>query len=560
MEVIKKLYNFKFLLCLILLLGFVIRVYSLNDVPGGFHADEAAFGYNAYSILQTGKDEDGNSFPIVLKSFGDYKGALYAYTNIPFIATLGLNPFAVRLPSVIFSTFSILLLFILVKELTKNKKIALISSFLLAISPWDINISRVTGDVILGVFFCLLLSIFLTKLNEDNSFKWLIFSVLSGLMAILSYAPFRFYVVILSFIFLLFSINKFKNQFIFNKKIFIIILSFIALGIFYSLIGSIERFNQLSIFSNPQTKLVMEEQIREDKFTSVLMTRAFHNKITNYGRTILFNAQQYFTLDFLALNGGYPHRERTPGVGLFYLWEIPFLLIGIYIIFKTKNKKGFIFLAWWVLLLLPVFITFDEIPNVHRTLIILPAICVIIAFGISEALNYKILNRSKIYKPIFLLFLFIIVYEFSYFLHQYFVHQNVHQPWYRGYTYKELVLKLNNYNPKYKKIVITKANSSPYIYILFFSKYDPKKYQKEGSPRDLNYSGFDKYFFDPSDCPLTDDKTGQAKVNPEVNVLYIEAGKCDMNVKNTKLLDTILWADGSKAFKILEYNGGENNK
>ncbi len=560
MGMIKKINKFKFLLFFILLLGFAIRVYDLSDVPNGFHADEAAFGYNAYSILQTGKDEYGNFLPIVLKSFGDYKGALYAYVDVPFIATLGLNPFAVRLPSVIFSTFVIFLLFILVKELTKNKKIALISSFLLAISPWDINISRVTGDVILGVFFCLLLSIFLTKLYENKSLRWVFFSILSGLMAILSYAPFRFYVVILSVIFLLFSINKVKNKISFNNRIFIVILSFIVLGIFYSLVGSIERFNQLSIFSNPQTKLVMEEQIREDELNPILITRTFHNKIVNYARTILFNAQQYFTLDFLALSGGYPQRERTPGVGLFYLWEIPFLLVGIYTILKTKNKKGLTFISWWILLLLPVFITFDEIPNVHRTLIILPAICAIIAFGIYETLTYKTFQKSKLYKPIILLLLALIIYEFSYFLHQYFVHQNLHHPWYRGYAYKELVLKLNNYHSNYKKIVITKGNSSPYIYILFFSKYDPNKYQNEGSPRDLNYSGFDKYYFVPLDCPLTGDKTGQDRLNSEENVLYVEVGKCDMSVKDTKTLDTIMWADGSKAFRILEYRKGEVNK
>ena len=545
-------YKSHIFLFLIILFGFVIRVYSLSNVPNGFHADEAAFGYNAYSILQTGKDEYGKSFPIVLKSFGDYKGALYAYSDVPFIATLGLNPFAVRLPSVIFSTFSIFLLFILVDKLTKNKKIALISSFLLAISPWDITISRVTGDVILGVFFCLLLSIFLTKLYENNSLKWLFFSILSGLMAMLSYAPFRFYVVILSFIFLLFSVNKVKNKFIFNKKIALVILSFIALGIFYSLVGSIERFNQLSIFSNPQTKLVMEEQIREDKLTPVFITRAFHNKIINYGRTILFNAQQYFTLDFLALNGGYPQRERIPGVGLFYLWEIPFLLIGIYLILKTKNKRGLIFIFWWILLLIPVFLTFDEIPNVHRTLIILPAICVIIALGINETLNYKILNKSKIYKSVVLIFLVLVIYESSYFLHQYYVHQEKHQSWYRGEAYKELIPQIEKYYTNYKKIVITKSNGSPYIYILFLGKYDPAKYQKEGSPRDLDYKGFDKYYFVPHDCPLGAqlDEKGLAKGSQ--GFLYINKGSCKTPA-NGKLLKTIFWGDGSPAFKIIEY-------
>jgi len=552
MKLIKKLYNFKFILFLILLLGFVIRVYGLSGVPSGFYADEAAFGYNAYSILQTGKDEYGEPFPIVLKSFGDYKGVLYAYISVPFVATLGLNPFAVRLPSVIFSTFSIFLLFILVKELVKNKKIAILSSFLLAISPWDIVISRVTGDVILGVFFCLLLSIFLTKLYENKSFKLLFFSILAGSMAILSYAPFRFYVVILSIIFLLFSVTKTKNALRFNKKIFAIILVFIALGILYSFIGSIERFNQLSIFSNPQTKLVLEEQIREDKLTPVFITRVFHNKIINYARTVLHNTGEYFTFDYLFLKGGYPQRERIPESGLFYIWQAPFLLAGIYFIARGKKRNEMLLLAWWPVLLLPAVITFDEIPNVHRNLIILPGMIGIIAIGIYGVFNLKVFKKLKLLQLLLLIVVVVGTYELLYFGHQYYVHQNVHQPWHRGLAYKELVSDLQIYYPEYKQIVVTKSNQSPYIYILFFDKYDPKLYQEQGSPRDLDYSGFDKYYFVPHDCPLGVEKDEKGLAKGEVGILYINKGSCKIPV-NSKLLKTINWGDDSPAFNIVEY-------
>ena len=199
-----------------------------------------------------------------------------------------------------------------------------------------------------------------------------------------------------------------------------------------------------------------------------------------------------------------------------------------------------------------MFLTFDEIPNVHRTLIILPAICVIIALGINETLNYKILNKSKIYKSVVLIFLVLVIYESSYFLHQYYVHQEKHQSWYRGEAYKELIPQIEKYYTNYKKIVITKSNGSPYIYILFLGKYDPAKYQKEGSPRDLDYKGFDKYYFVPHDCPLGAqlDEKGLAKGSQ--GFLYINKGSCKTPA-NGKLLKTIYWGDGSPAFKIIEY-------
>src|SRR3989344_3219053 len=64
--------------------------------PPGFTADEAAFGYNAYSLLQTGKDEYGLRLPLRLKSFGDYKLPLYAYLSAPIIKVFGLNEISIR--------------------------------------------------------------------------------------------------------------------------------------------------------------------------------------------------------------------------------------------------------------------------------------------------------------------------------------------------------------------------------------------------------------------------------------------------------------------------------
>jgi len=554
----RKFLNWKILLFLIISLAAILRLWQLGEVPSGFYADEAAFGYNAYSILETGKDEYGQKLPMALKSFGDYKGAAFAYFTIPSIAVFGLTPFAARFPSVLFSIGSVILLFIFVIEISKNKKIALISAFLLAISPWDINISRVTGDVVSGVFFCLLLSICLTKLYYKKNNLFFIISVVSGSIAILCYAPFRFFVVIISLLFFGLSIKKYKKTTVFNKSLLLIILIFLLLGFVYSFIGSIERFNQLSIFSHPQTKLILEEQIREDGQTNIFITRTFHNKIINYSRTILLNAQQYFTLDFLALRGGYPLRERVPGTGLFYLWEIPLLLAGIYLIIRNKNKVGLFFILWWVLLLTPTFITFDEIPNVHRTLIVVPAICVIIAYGINAFLNSKF-RKNRLYKSIFTFLVLLAIYEFLYFTHQYFVHVNVHQSWYRGYAYKGLVEKINKYYPNYKKIVITKGVGSPYIYILFYNKYNPQEYQLQGSPRDLDYSGFDKYYFVPIDCPLTEKRANLNHLKPEENVLYVEMDRCKSELEGSRLVDEVFWEDGSRAFRIVDYKVKNND-
>ena len=49
----------------IVVLAAFLRFYKLETVPSGFYVDEAAIGYNSYSILETGADEYGKFFPPV---------------------------------------------------------------------------------------------------------------------------------------------------------------------------------------------------------------------------------------------------------------------------------------------------------------------------------------------------------------------------------------------------------------------------------------------------------------------------------------------------------------
>ena len=105
----------RFELAAILLLAALLRVPFLSSVPNGFYSGEASTGYDAYSILQTGKDQYGEFLPLLTRSFGDYVEASYRYVAIPFIAVFGLNEFSTRLPSAVIGVLTIGALFSLVK-------------------------------------------------------------------------------------------------------------------------------------------------------------------------------------------------------------------------------------------------------------------------------------------------------------------------------------------------------------------------------------------------------------------------------------------------------------
>src|SRR5260221_14138646 len=95
------------IILLILLAALFLRLYKIDTNPPGLTPDEASLGYNAYSILKTGRDEYGTLLPVIFKSFGDYKPGLYVYLAVPAVATFGLNETAVRLPSVIAGVFTV---------------------------------------------------------------------------------------------------------------------------------------------------------------------------------------------------------------------------------------------------------------------------------------------------------------------------------------------------------------------------------------------------------------------------------------------------------------------
>src|SRR3989344_6801008 len=92
----------------VFLFALFIRVYLLSSVPAHLSWDEASIGYNAYSILESGIDETGKTFPLVFEAFGVQKLPGYIYLSVPFVKLFGLNELSVRLPSALFGALGVI--------------------------------------------------------------------------------------------------------------------------------------------------------------------------------------------------------------------------------------------------------------------------------------------------------------------------------------------------------------------------------------------------------------------------------------------------------------------
>ncbi len=538
----------KIFLVLIILAAFFLRFYQLGQVPTSLHADEAVFGYNAYSFLETGRDEFGHFPSLVLEAFGDFRPALYTYLTIPTVAVWGLTEYAVRFPSAVFSLLTVVLLYFLTQKITKNKEISLYSTFLLAFSFWHLDLSREASEKVVALFLVLLGLFFFLLFNEKTKKRDLFLAFLCWFLSIhFYYAPRFFLPLFLLLIFFFFRKSLFKKGRIFPISLALILLASIFYFSFFFK-GSAVRFEQLNIFTHPEVRLILEEQIREEPAgTNPLVVRFFHNKVTNYSLGILRKYGEYFTLDYLILDGGQPPRVAIPNVGLLSLVELPFLLSGIYFLFKEKKNWAYFLFCWIVIAPLPAAFTVDETPNVYRSLAMLPALNITTAFGFFKIKNLVVKIKRKALLPFLLLIGGLFFLNFLYYSHQYYIHQRFHRPWHRQYGYKQLITSVTQLYPDYEKILVTKGHGAPYIFFLFYQKYDPAHYQSLGSPRDPDYGGFDKYIFIPRDCP------SQEKENAlqEEKTLFIDRGECEER-PYAQVLETIYREDKTPAFHLVD--------
>lgn len=553
----------KLVLLLIFFLGFFLRFFRLGDVPVGFHRDEAFLGYNAYSILKTGKDINGNFLPLHFESL-IYSPAGYSYFAIPSIYIFGLNSFSVRFPPAFFGSLTVILSFFLVRKLFNEEKfysLALFSSLFLAVSPWHINLSRTSIENTIAVFFISLGSLLFLYWIEGKKNIFLFLSFISfGITLLIYQAPRVFLPLFVPLLILCFVPKSRKRIYAFFLFILIII---IPLFLILKTPNLSSRINSLSIFNHPQTQLVIDENIREDGVSGIsnFVSRVFHNKAIGYSSLIFQNYFKHFSYDFLFADNLYPERFRIHGMGILYIFELPLIFLGALYLLKNKKKEAIFLLGWVIISPIGSSLTFDDVPNHQRILIIFPALSIISAAGLFFLMQ---LTAKLRYKRILLaILLCLFIYNVSFYFHQYYVHGIRHRPWLMNEGYEKLVSKINAYLPNYKEAVITNRETAPAIFFLFFGKYDPSLFQKETNGRFGSKSDsvdFNKYKFTEQECPLRSlnigEKTKEKLYDPlntgERQVLYVNHGNCKSPKIPVSELSTIRRSDDSVVFRVFE--------
>ena len=464
---------------LILFVAFLLRFISVKDFPAGFNADEASLGYDAYSILHTGRDQWGNYLPLVLKSFGDYKPPLYTYLSIPSIAIFGLNVFATRLPNVIIGTLAVFAVYLLMKEITDRKSLAIIAGFLLAFNPWSIMMSRgafeanlITFFLPMGVYF------FLKGIKNSKFFLWS--AVFLGLNLFTYHSAKLITPLVLMGLIFIFKKHLMRVGF---KKLaipVIIIAIFFGTLLVTFRIGGGSRITERSIFQGALIEGFDKRMAAISKGQDPKLAKILHNKYTISLSRFKNNYIQYFSPKFLIKNGaGEGSYGMIPGIGAIYFLEYLMLfgVIPLVLIEKKFRKVVYAILIWLAITPLTGALASGVGYSGNRAEGMLPVLQIVETFGfLGWTLLLKRINRF-LPKIAIGLFTALLIFEFFGFTKAYFKMPETSVLKQMLYGNLEVASWLMQ-NGIDRKALISRSISEPQIFLAFVSKWDPTDYQK----------------------------------------------------------------------------------
>lgn len=538
-----------YLLAIIFFVALGLRIYNLNDFPVGFHADEVKVGWNAYSILKTGQDDRGNKLAFYYNTFGDYRPTGIFYLTIPSLLVFGNTEFAVRLPGALLGALSVVVLYLLVIHLGGVKAhprgvfaVPLIAALLLAISPWHISTSRATSEVVVALFLSLTgLYFFIRFLNEKKR-KFIIFGLSFLLLSYFFYHSVRVLVPLFIGVVIVYywkSLERNSKRIALGGVIILSLLTFL-LSLAPEARG---RFSQVSIFNDLDVQHELSKMPFEEGPGKVFVARLFHNKPSVYARRFINEYGKYFSADFLIGGSGKPARYSTVGMGLLTYMELALLVLGL--IALAQRKFPALPLILLIAAPIPAALTTEDAPNLHRSLFMIPFIVIIGGYGWMWLSGIKgwgqVISQGT---------LVLLVLNFIFYPHMYYVHDSVHAPLYRNVGAKELALKLSRLQKDYDKIILTDIPDDPYPWIAFFGGRDPTVFNKDAVKREHGNWSTENLYFTGLRCPSRD-----AFKEPDVKrLLVVDADGCasESNLKGREdiKMDQITRTDGTEVYTL----------
>jgi len=457
-HIVKKYFLNNLVLITVLIIGVAVRIYKFGQIPSGLNQDEASTAYDAFSILHYGIDRHGFHNPVIFEAWGSGVNALYSYLSMPFIYFFGLSTFSAGLVNLTFGVLSLAMFYLLIKKISNNE-VALLSAFLLAISPWHIMLSRWGLDSnIFPAFF--LLGVYFFVSSFDNK-KYFLLSFTFFALSLYAYNTAYFVVPIFILFSVLFSFchKKIKISDIAVPLLVFVILSlpiylYVAINIFkldsiITPLFSIPRFSGVSRF---QTSFL--DKIHKPGFFFENL-KVLWNILKTQDDGLVWNSA-----------GGFGYMYKISGF---------FALIGLItnLAIIAKNRMRSFNKVFFILLWLAVSVALGVVmeANINRINIIFLPMIFLTASGIyylADFINSRFLSGKSL-KSLLLIIVIIYMMNFGFFVKFYFTdYQKIIGP-----VFYESFGEAINYAEKIRgtaPVCVTPPINMPYISVLFYTK------------------------------------------------------------------------------------------
>lgn len=494
------------LIILITLLGLVFRLYQISESPAGLYIDETSIGYNAYSLLKTGNDEHGKSWPLFFEAFGEWKLPVYIYSVLIVQMLIGPTDAAVRLPAVVFGTLSIPWLYVVASELEKSGKkstgglFPLLSSLLLAVSPWHFQFTHTGFETSGGIFFLILAVGFFLRAVNRQSRRVLVAGFIFFVASLYAYNSARIVTPLVAGLLCIIYFRRFKLK---DWCLTFAIAIFLAWP-----------FVKFSL--SPQG-LVRAQQVS-----------IFFNGGRNIGKQFLLNYAKNISLTTLFVKGEPTIAHLTPyRMSLMYLVELPFFLIALVGIIRKLHKEQILILVWFLAGFIPPALTTLN-PHALRASLAIPAAVMISAAGTTEVFSRLIRRLKYILGGIWLLLLGLSAVGF---LTVYHTRYAVDAGWDWQVGIRRAAARIKLLEPAYDQIYIDEEGASRIAY-LWYLRFDPVLYQASPDKYSLG-----KYRF----------------INPATTVFPPSSLIVTRSpIVNARLREMVYYPDGEVAYEIYE--------
>lgn len=456
-----------FLLVLIVALGAFLRFYKLSQFPITLNHDEVTQLYDAISIARTGKDIYGNRLPFIFPSVNDFKPPFYTYATVVAYKIFGWREVTVRIPGAFFGTLLIIGVYLFIDKLFKKKAAALFAAALTAISPFEIFYSRKGFENQTGIFLTLLGFTFIYTYLQKRRLKYFYWGAF--LLGVASYIYFA-QAVLIPILFVVYIVIFWKKFKPLNFRPIILFL-LVAFPLYYLILANPDvrnRSSNVSVIRDPRLgeKLADKKGALEKTFTIVSYAGA------RYLRQL---SPKYLFFEGLNMT------EGKRDVGPLFAVLIPFLILGIYVLFKDKkNREEKLFIGAWIIIgFIPSGLTFEDY-SPHRAIMAFTMINVVAAFGLEWL-------YQKYGKVIILLFIILFGANLAFFIKRYTLNYPIERSEMQQYPFREVAqYAWENYD-KYDTIIFDPKfgeftswiGTGAHYYLAFYGKYPPERMQQE---------------------------------------------------------------------------------